>query len=209
MGIGTPKVFIRTQGCMMNCVTCDTPEAQNPNKGKEMSVKQIINEVSKYKQKYITITGGDPMEQNYSELLELIKEIKRVNQNCHITLEVTGSDERDTMVDKIFNKVDFLSFDIKSPSSKSLTPFHKSSIGWSFKSQYKIVINDWKDYEFAKEMIKKYVMCKIILTPCWKVGKGLNKKFISELFDRVLKDNLRCKVIIQQHKIVYGHKKNV
>ena len=205
--IGTPKVFIRTQGCSMNCVNCDTPEAQDSKKGKKMTVKQIVDKVRKFKQKHITITGGDPMQQNHNELLELIKEFKRVNQNYHITLEVTGNDERDNVIDKIFNKVDFLSFDMKSPSSKSALPFHKSSIGWNHKSQYKIVIERWDDYDFAKRMIKKYKMCDIVLTPCWKPDEILNEDFIKKLHEKILKDGLKCKVIIQQHKIVYGAKK--
>ena len=187
--IGTPKIFIRTQGCDMNCRNCDTPEARDSKKGKEMTVKQIIDEVKKYPQRCVTITGGDPMEQPHNELLELIKELRR--RRYHTTLEITGSDESTPTVEKIFNKADFLSFDMKSPSAEAMFPFHKSSVGWNHKAQYKIVIERWEDYEFAKRMLRKYVACDIVLTP-------RNEQMIKQLHEKVLKDGLKCKVIKRQ-----------
>jgi len=206
--VGIPKIFIRTQGCNMNCIHCDTPEAQNFNKGKEMSVKQIMSKVNKYNQRYVTITGGNPLQQPPYELLSLVRQLRR--KNYHTTIEVTGSDEiyntDRNHIYKIFNLVDFISFDMKSPSAHTL-PFHNSSVGWNFKSQYKIVIEDWDDYNFAKEMIKKYVVCKIVLTPCWKVNEELSKDFISKLEKKVLKDRLRTRIIVQQHKFIHGPNK--
>lgn len=208
--VGIPKVFIRTQGCSMNCAHCDTPEALNFNKGKDMSVKQIMNKVNEYNQRFVTITGGNPLQQPPQELLSLVKQLKA--KRYHTTIETTGSDDIKSdrsHIYKIFNLVDFISFDMKSPSAHTL-PFHSSSVGWNFKSQYKIVIEDWNDYNFAKEMIEKYRMCKIILTPCWKVNEELNKDFISKLEKKVLKDSLRTRVIVQQQKFIYGpNKRNV
>ena len=89
--VGIPKVFVRFQGCSMNCANCDTPEAKNFMKGKEMSVEQIMKNIEKYKQKYVTLTGGNPLEQNLNDLLKLVKELKR--KKYHTTIEVTGCDE--------------------------------------------------------------------------------------------------------------------
>lgn len=208
MQIGIPKTFIRLQGCSMKCKHCDTPEAQNFKEGKDMTPIQIVNKVRYYYQKYISITGGNPLEQDLDDLYNLVRELKK--KHYKISIEVTGNEEIKSDISKIFNIVDFISFDMKSPSSKCKKQFHKSSVGWCHKAQYKIVVADWSDYVFAKKMITKYKMCKIILTPCWNTNSKLNKKFAEELYRKVLRDNLRCRVIIQQHKIVYGaDKKNV
>ena len=204
--VGIPKVFVRFQGCSMMCKNCDTPEAQNFNEGKEMNVEQIMTRIKTYKQKYVTLTGGNVLEQDLNEILKLLRELKR--KKYHTTIEVTGCDEIKTLnnISKIFNIVDFISFDMKSPSAKT-RPFHKSSVGWTHKSQYKIVIADWNDYKFAKQMIEKYRICKIILTPCWNVNEKINKDFINKLCQKVLKDKLKTRVIVQQHKIIYGPNK--
>ena len=203
--IGTPKVFVRFQGCSVGCVNCDTPEAKDLNKGKEMGVTQIMEKIKKLKIKHVTLTGGNPMEQNLDDLLRLIKQLKKMKYI--ISIEVTGCDEIKNNKERILNMVDFISFDIKSPSAKALMPFHKSSVGWNFRAQYKIVIGDWNDYNFAKQMIKKYRMCNIVLTPCWNVNKELDKQFVQELNKKVLKENLKCHVIAQQHKLIYGPNK--
>ena len=209
MEVGTPKTFIRLQGCSMNCITCDTPEAQDFNKGKEMTVEQIADKVKEFNHKYITITGGNPLEHNIENLTNLVTKLVRPNK-FYVTLEVTGCENCNTpQISKLFNRVNFISFDMKSPSSKCKQSFDSSNIGWTFKSQYKIIVADWHDYKYAKQMIKKYKTCKIILTPCWEVNNEINKEFVQELNKKILKDNLKCRVIIQQHKIIYGHKKNV
>ncbi len=205
--VGIPKVFIRMQGCSMNCITCDTPEAQDFGGGKEMTIEQIIKEVEKLKHKHITITGGNPLEQNIDNLKKMIIDLRR-KKGCHITLEVTGCENTTSNhIESLFNQTDFISFDMKSPSSKCKEHFDKSNAGWCYKAQYKIVIANWKDYRFAKQMAAKYKKCKIILTPCWQINEKMNKDFIQKLCAKVLKDKLKVRIIVQQHKIIYDAKK--
>ena len=160
------------------------------------------SEVRKHYIKYVSITGGNPLEQNLEELIELIRELKQ--RKYKISIEVTGNEKTNKSIEKIFNSVDFISFDMKSPSSKTENHFHKSNVGWNYKAQYKIVVADRSDYKFAKEMINKYRMCDIILTPAWNFGKEIDKNFVKDIYKRVLDDNLKTRVIVQQHKIIYG-----
>ena len=206
--VGTPKTFIRMQGCTMGCVNCDTPEALSFDGGKEMTVEQIMEQVKKLKHKNITITGGNPLEQGISELSDLIIGLRKKINRYHITLEVTGCENSLAItIERLFNKVDFISFDMKSPSSKCKEQFDKSNVGWCSKAQYKIVITNWKDYKFAKEMVHKYRMCNIILTPCWQTNEEINKDFVQKLCAKVLEDNLKARIIVQQHKVIYDAKK--
>ena len=65
---GLPNVFIRTSGCNLRCSFCDTKYAYYD--GKEMSIKEILNQIVKYNCQYICLTGGEPLLQK--DILNLI-----------------------------------------------------------------------------------------------------------------------------------------
>jgi len=83
---GAPTIFVRLAGCSMRCEWCDTKYAWD--KGKEMSIRSIINEIEKYNCNWVCITGGEPMEQSESvkELTTLLKGLRYMVQ-----LETNGS----------------------------------------------------------------------------------------------------------------------
>ena len=83
--------------------------------------------------------------------------------------------------------------DIKPPSSgvKSNVDLLKKL---SSKDQVKIIVADDKDYEFAKEILKK-TSVEVILQP---LG-GVNLK---RIIDKVLTDRLDVRVLPQLHKII-------
>lgn len=66
---GTPAIFIRFSGCNLKCDFCDTLHQSY----KEMSVKEIIQEMKKYPAKHIVLTGGEPTMQVTDEFLAQIK----------------------------------------------------------------------------------------------------------------------------------------
>lgn len=205
---GTPEIMIRTQGCSMDCKNCDSPETKSFKGGKSMSVDKILREMSNYKQRNITISGGNPIEQNYVELLSLVRKLKK--KNYFVNLELTGSDKLGKLEESLLlNKVDFISFDIKTPSSGTPYPFNGSSSKWSFKAQYKAVISNWEDYEYTKEISKKYRSIKgnrLILTPAWNYNSNMDKKFVQKLYRQILDDGFGCRFIPQSHKIIYDSK---
>ncbi len=86
--IGTPEVFVRFQGCSVKCKWCDTSEAIKFGVGKQMTVEQIISEIKKHESKKVSLTGGEPLDQNRVELLQLIKELKK--EGFFVTLETSG-----------------------------------------------------------------------------------------------------------------------
>jgi organic radical activating enzyme len=74
---GMPAIFIRLAGCNLSCDFCDTEWVAY----KEMTVEEILDEISKYKCLNIIWTGGEPLlqlteeiceffEDNYAQLLE-------------------------------------------------------------------------------------------------------------------------------------------
>jgi 7-carboxy-7-deazaguanine synthase len=84
---GIPSVFIRTSGCNLRCVWCDTPYTSWRPEGRSWSISKIVNEVKKYPTDYIVITGGEPLLA--PEIEELAGELKR--DGAHITIETAAT----------------------------------------------------------------------------------------------------------------------
>ena len=76
--------------------------------------------------------------------------------------------------------------------------------GLEAKDQLKFVINDEKDYSYAKEILSKYdIRASIIFQPVYGAD-------IAELADLVLKDRLNSvKILPQLHKFIWGDKRGV
>jgi len=205
--IGTPETIIRLQGCRLpggkNCRHCDTKEAIDPKGGKEMNVRDIVEKVSKIGQDSISITGGEPMNAGK----ELLKLLNVLTDNYSIALETSGF-----YIDyEIFSLCDFLSFDIKTPSSGLEVNYDTldelMEIGED--SQFKCVVMDWKDYDFVKSIYYRYKDVwnerrNLIITPCWKTGSDLDIDFVKKLYRQVLSDRLPVRIILQQHKLLFG-----
>ena len=72
------RFVLWTQGCTKGCSECFNPETWSHNIYKEYSPRQIFELIKNFEVDGITISGGDPLEQEYEllELLFLLKEIK-------------------------------------------------------------------------------------------------------------------------------------
>ena len=76
---GPGKRFVLwTQGCSKGCKNCFNPETWSTDLYKELSPTQIFELIKNFKLEGVTISGGDPLEQedDLLELLFLLKEIK-------------------------------------------------------------------------------------------------------------------------------------
>lgn len=85
--LGTPSVFIRTSGCNLRCVWCDTPYTSWRPEGKEWSLDKVLASARKYPTRHAVITGGEPFL--VPDLEELTEGLKR--ERCHITIETAGT----------------------------------------------------------------------------------------------------------------------
>ena len=87
MLVGTPSVFVRTSGCNLRCVWCDTPYTSWTPEGDEQSLDEIVAEVARYPAPYTVITGGEPMIA--PEIVELTRRLRTASR--HITIETAGT----------------------------------------------------------------------------------------------------------------------
>jgi len=183
--VGVPMNFIRFCNCNLDCSWCDT----DFNGGEEMGILEIIEKLND-EFKWVSLTGGEPMlEEN---LMDLIKEIKAMG--FRILLETNG-----TLFDKeIFDSCEFLSVDIKGPSSGDLDYSREAfdyCLGNPTKSQLKFVIKDMEDFEFFQRVYQKEY-------PNWILQPefGSMKSLDYDLIMNAINDNVR--IIPQVHRLM-------
>jgi 7-carboxy-7-deazaguanine synthase len=85
--VGTPSVFVRSSGCNLRCVWCDTPYTSWAPEGDELSVDAILSRVLACHAKHVVVTGGEPMiAPDIVPLTEALREA-----GLHITIETAGT----------------------------------------------------------------------------------------------------------------------
>ena len=187
---GIPNIFIRTTGCNLRCNYCDTKYAYV--EGVEKNILEITNEIKKYPCNKICITGGEPLIQD--DINKLIEEL--IVQKYEIIIETNGS----IKVDKLASIKDvIISMDVKCPSSMMDDKMILQNISFlKTKDQMKFIINDKKDYSYAKKIMEKYKpKCELFFQPVW----GKDPKILAEW---IKNDDLPAKLGLQIHKIIWG-----
>ncbi len=180
----------------MRCTYCDTAYAFHG--GKNMSFDEILKDISQYKTKYVTVTGGEPLAQK--PCWELLKNL--CDNGYSVSLEtggaisIEGIDERTKVI-----------LDIKTPDSGEHLKNDKKNLSLvGKKDEIKFVLSSREDYEWARKFIKEENLIEkapIIFSP---VYKNLSYENLSEW---ILEDNLAVRFQVQLHKIIWGEKKGV
>lgn len=85
--VGVPSVFVRTSGCNLRCVWCDTPYTSWNPEGADMGVPEILEAVRGYSAKHVVVTGGEPMIA--PEIVPLTQGLR--DAGLHITIETAGT----------------------------------------------------------------------------------------------------------------------
>lgn len=209
--IGTPQIFVRFQGCHVGCVNCDTKETWDFDPMYSVTLDDVMEKVETLSQdiiKRVSITGGDPLHPSHvPSLFALVKELK--DRNYFVNIEAAGT----RVVKEVFDLVDFISYDYKTPSTGVKTSKElllKFIQDYGDRAQIKAVVADKKDFEatydvyhFVKQNLGE-VKSPWCLTPCFEPGEA----FPMNRFQQVVQLNenfgLPFRVIGQQHKWVYG-----
>ena len=86
--VGVPSVFIRSSGCNLRCVWCDTPYASWQPEGEDRDLGQILDAVRQYgAARHVVVTGGEPMIA--PEIVPLTQRLRALG--LHITVETAGT----------------------------------------------------------------------------------------------------------------------
>jgi 7-carboxy-7-deazaguanine synthase len=205
LNAGKPTMFIRLQGCNLRCAWCDTRYAQDALSGKEMTIQEVLAEISDKMSgiscQHICITGGEPFMQR-AELNKLIHHLQASSPE----IETNGSYSIPYWE---YNFCQHLSFivDLKCPSSSMHEHFLPENLyGIRACDQLMAVIKDREDFNFAIKVIKEHNVknrTNIFFQPAW--GEMDN----NELINWVKVEAPWARVSLQLHKVLWGNKKGV
>ncbi len=188
---GMPCVFIRLSGCNLRCTFCDTRYAYD--EGRIESVDGIIKEIQRYNARLVEITGGEPLLQD--GVHTLIHEL--IDRRYTVLLETNGS----IALDKVDSRV-FKIMDIKCPSSGMSNKMDFNNIRYmDKKDEIKFVIGDREDYDWAKEIVKRYRLTEITQVLLSPVHQALEPMVLANW---ILEDGLPVRMQIQLHKYIWG-----
>jgi 7-carboxy-7-deazaguanine synthase len=213
---GIPMVFIRFAGCnlLQHCSYCDTSYAWSPKDGKEMSIEEVVEEVSKLSPHYkswVCITGGEPLWQQ-DELELLVRELKK--GGYLITIETNGSFEPP----RWYTLVDSWNADIKCPFSGVCGVSKETWFRTRYCDQIKFVVGDTEDLEFTRKMLNKHKADspQILVSPIamqlvnkkeGKIEEYWNREWLREVAEFCKTERVRYS--LQIHKLIWGDKKGV
>ena len=124
------RFVIFMQGCPMRCLYCHNPDTWEIAGGREVSVRELIDEYRKNRDFYvkggITVTGGEPLMQ-LDFITELFREAK--DYGIHTAIDTSGvtyneSPDYIARLDELMKYTDLVMLDIKhvdADKHKSLT----------------------------------------------------------------------------------------
>jgi 7-carboxy-7-deazaguanine synthase len=177
--VGVPSVFVRTSGCNLRCVWCDTPYTSWNPEGDHLTLDAIVSRVAQYAAaQHVVLTGGEPMIA--PGIVELSNDLR--HRGYHITIETAGT---------VFTPVacDLMSISPKLANSTPEGPFRAQherlrrnpetlrQLISHFDYQLKFVIANESDLDEVKELAAEIdaPASKIILMP-----EGVDEKTLSE-----------------------------
>jgi len=188
---GLPTIFIRLTGCPLRCVYCDTEYAFHD--GDKITLTEIMEKISDYKTKQITVTGGEPLAQkNCRPLLKML-----CDAGYDVSLETSGALDIQNIDARVARIVD-----LKTPASGEVDKnLYENMQHLTTHDQVKFVICDRQDYEWSKEKLDEYNLnkqCDVLFSASH--GEIQN----SQLADWILQDQLPVRLQIQLHKYLWG-----
>jgi 7-carboxy-7-deazaguanine synthase len=192
--IGKPCVFVRMQGCELRCVWCDTPYALDIKQMEMMMTSEdIINKIRSFDCNYILFTGGEPLLQpGINDLINYL-----AGEGYEVVVETNGHQDI-SHLDRVVIKV----MDLKAPGSEMEHYNNFDNLNYLTENdEIKIIIGDRRDYEWAKEIIFKFDLHKlvqsVILSP---VFVRLTPAILAGW---ILADALPVRMILQMHKFIW------
>jgi 7-carboxy-7-deazaguanine synthase len=141
---GVPSVFVRTSGCNLRCVWCDTPYTSWAPEGEFKLMGEILADVRRRWGTHVVVTGGEPMM--LEGIGRLTQKLKDLDQ--HITIETAGT---------VYQKVtcDLMSI---SPKLANSTPHRREGGRWvaqheRLRHQPEVLKQLMKEYDYQLKFV--------------------------------------------------------
>ncbi|MFQ5444813.1 MAG: radical SAM protein, partial [Nitrospinales bacterium] len=183
-------VFIRLTGCNLRCGYCDTEYAFY--EGKLISVDEILKKVESAGIPLVEITGGEPLLQK--EVYPLMDAL--LAQGYEVLLETGGSISIKDVPDSVIRIMDF-----KCPGSGEEENNLWDNIQYlTAKDEVKFVILDRVDYEWSRNILRRYHLDRkahVLFSPVY------DKLDLVDLTEWILEDGLPVRLQTQLHKVIW------
>ena len=187
---GLPCIFISLTGCNLRCSWCDTAYAFY--EGKNMSIDEILQKVESFGIHLVEITGGEPLMQD--NVYTLMKRL--IEKRYKVMLETGGSISLERVPKDVIKIMD-----LKCPGSGEQEKNNLDNLKLlAPHDEVKFVILDKKDYEWSRDIIKKY---KINETAHILFSPVFDKLELKEMVKWILEDRLPVRLQTQLHKIIW------
>lgn len=153
---GMPSVFVRLAGCPLRCRWCDTKYAWEEDAGRDCTLVEIVETMSKYNCRFVVITGGEPMMD--LQVRQLTKELKALGK--HVTIETAGIAYIPDIPCDIMSISPKLNNSV--PADEKLAAAHENSrldlavlgeLAFHYNCQFKFVIDKVNDLTEVQEII--------------------------------------------------------
>jgi 7-carboxy-7-deazaguanine synthase len=190
--VGRPCVFVRLTACDLRCSWCDTPYAFH--EGAKRSLDEVIAEVERYDCPLVEITGGEPLLQD-----DVYPLMERLLARGRTVMLETGGHRPITRVPRAVVKI----VDVKCPGSGEADRNDWGNLdALAPHDEVKFVVQDRVDYEFARDVIRRYDLASrsaaVLVSPVHGV---LEPRLLSEW---MLADHLPARLQLQLHKYIWS-----
>lgn len=201
MKAGELAVFVRMQGCNLNCVYCDTSWANAQDaRYQSMTSSEIVKRVQSEQVKNVTLTGGEPLLQPGIEQLL----VALVQAGFCVEIETNGSVDLKKYIG-LSPQISF-TMDYKLPQSGMENKMRIENFSLLSKQDtVKFVASDRKDLERAFAVSEKYLLpgqCNILLSPVF--GRIEPEKMVEYMKE---KHWTGARLQIQMHKVIWDPQK--
>ena len=203
---GLPCVFVRTAGCNLRCVWCDSEYTFKG--GQRIPVEDVEREVRRLSPDggLVEITGGEPLLQE-AEVVALMERL--LAAKFTVLLETSG----ERLLEKVSAQVVKI-VDVKCPHSGEGGTFRLENLQYlTARDEVKFVVASRKDYEFAREFIREHALCgkvaSVILSPAFRKdatgARDASHCLLDprELAEWMLADGLHARLGLQIHKFIW------
>jgi 7-carboxy-7-deazaguanine synthase len=188
---GLATVFVRTTGCPLRCIYCDTKYSYV--EGELMSANEIISKIATYHTKFVCITGGEPLAQK--EVLFLMSELCQLGYL--VSLETSGAKS----IEKVSDGVKVI-LDVKTPDSGEGQSFLMDNLKWAKPStEFKFVICSQKDFEWSEGFCRQYDLFKkysVLYSPSYE---QLSSRWLAE---KILEKKSSARLQLQLQKYIWS-----
>ncbi len=193
---GELSTFIRLAGCNLRCSYCDTKYAIENEYGQEMTIGEIIEEVKKYNNKNVTLTGGEPLI--HSGVDNLIEQL--IEKDYQINIETNGTVDIEKYVGRCL-----ITMDYKCPSSYMEKTMNIENIEKLLSSDVlKFVIKE-EDFSCVEKILKSFkIKSYVYLSP---VFNELNPEKIVDFMKYCNEKGInmsKVRLQLQLHKLIWN-----